>query len=365
MRRPLLPRAGAGNNDAIARTELGAVARRAGQDGRRRREPNVNGQVFPVLLLALVLDAAVGDPRWLYRLVPHPVALLGRAVEKLEARLNDPGARGAHRFALGSLVVVGVVLLAGACGVVLQRALSAWSYGWIVEAALVSVLLAFRGLYEHVRAVAVALPGGLAPARRAVRHVVGRDPESLDAPGLARAAIESTAENFSDGVVAPAFWYVLLGLPGMLAYKAVNTLDSMLGHRDERYEHFGKFAARLDDAMNWLPARLSGLLVCAAAWVMPGASAAGAWRSLRRDASRHRSVNAGWQEAAFAGALDLALAGPRRYQGRVIDDAWMGRGRRELQACDVHAALRLYLASGAVLAALTAVGWLLAASGPA
>jgi adenosylcobinamide-phosphate synthase len=175
---------------------------------------------------------------------------------------------------------------------------------------------------------------------------------------VARGGIESLAENFSDGVVAPAFWYILLGLPGMLAYKAINTLDSMIGHRSPRHLHFGRFAARLDDVANWLPARLSAVLLLSAALLLPGASAAGGWRTLD-DAPRHRSPNAGWPEAAIAGALGLRLAGPRRYAGETVDDAWMGNGRAAATPADISRALRLFVLACGLTGALLAVSALL------
>jgi adenosylcobinamide-phosphate synthase len=233
-------------------------------------------------------------------------------------------------------------------------------FGWLVEGLIASTLFAFRGLYDAVRAVAHGLGDSLEAGRNAVSRIVGRDPASLDAGGVARAAAESAAENFSDGFVAPVFWFLLLGLPGLLAYKAVNTLDSMIGHRNARFEAFGKVAARLDDAVNFLPARLAGLLLVLAALPLPGASAAGAWRSMLRDAPKHRSPNAGWQEAALAGALGLALAGPRQYGGQVVEDHWMGDGRRNVTAADLGRVLDLYLTAGALLFAAVIVALLLA-----
>jgi len=302
-----------------------------------------------ILLLALLLDAAVGDPGWLYRAVPHPVALLGRAVAAAERTLNRAGAAAPARFRRGLGLTLLTVLLAAALGRALEAALAGVSGGWAVEALLASTLIAGRGLHDHVAAVARALGETLAAGRAAVGRIVGRDPDSLDEAGVARAAAESLAENWSDGVVAPVFWFALFGLAGLAAYKAVNTLDSMIGYRDPRYADFGRAAARLDDAVNWLPARLAGLLLVLAAAVLPGASAAGAWRALRRDAPRHRSPNAGWQEAALAGALGFALAGPRRYAGRVIEDHWMGDGRSELTAADLRRALALYRAAWLLL----------------
>ncbi len=319
--------------------------------------PSDAAEVIAILLLALALDAVIGDPRWLYRLVPHPVALLGRLIAAGERRLNRPQIARPARLVRGLALALAVAAAAAASGWAIERALMPLPGGWGVEALVASSLLAFRGLYDHVRAVAEALGRDLDAARAEVGRIVGRDPGSLDAAGVARAAAESAAENFSDGVVAPAFWFLVLGLPGLFAYKAVNTLDSMLGHADARYEAFGKAAARLDDALNWVPARLAGLLLVAAAVLVPTASAGRAWRTMRRDASRHRSLNAGWQEAPLAGALGLRLAGPRTYPGGVVADAWMGEGRSELDAEDLRRALDLYVAATAWLAGLLAAAW--------
>jgi adenosylcobinamide-phosphate synthase len=189
-----------------------------------------------------------------------------------------------------------------------------------------------------------------------VAHIVGRDPEHLDAPAVARAAIESTAENFSDGVVAPMFWGVVAGLPGMLAYKAINTADSMIGHRSELYVDFGRFAARLDDIVSWLPARLAALLILAAALLASGVTPGAGWRAIWRDAAQHRSANAGWPEAAMAGCLGLRLAGPRRYGGQVIEDAWMGDGTPRATPADIRRALTLLVRACILSAALVACG---------
>ncbi len=314
--------------------------------------------IFAILLLAFMLDAAYGDPPWLYRRVSHPVALLGRILEAAEVRWNRPGLGARARFLRGLGFVLAVVAFAGGLGWAVERLCNSFPGGWVLEAVLASTLIAFRGLHDHVRAVAEALGFDLDEARAAVAHIVGRDPARLDAPGVARAAAESLAENFSDGVVAPLFWFALLGLPGLCAYKALNTLDSMIGQRNPRFEHFGKAAARLDDALNWVPARLAGLLFVLAALVLPQASAARAFRTMWRDAPRHRSPNAGWPEAALAGALGFALAGPRHYPDGVVPDHWMGDGRAELDAADLRAALRLYLVAGALIAGLLAVAWL-------
>jgi adenosylcobinamide-phosphate synthase len=297
------------------------------------------------LLLALILDLLLGDPRWLWRRVPHPAVAMGRAIARLEERWLDgaaPPAEQARRGRSASFLVIGASTLVA---FVVQVLCEAAPIGWLVLALVMSTLIAARGLYEHVAAVTAGLEQGLEEGRRAVAHIVGRDPASLDAHGVARAAIESTAENFADGVVAPLFWGVLLGLPGMAAYKAINTLDSMIGHRSPRHRHFGRFAARLDDLANWLPARLAALLILAASLCLPGATPAGGWRALWRDAPRHRSPNAGWPEAAIAGALGLRLAGPRRYAGETVDDAWMGAGRAAATPADIRRALRVLVAA--------------------
>ncbi len=311
-----------------------------------------------ILLLALALDAALGDPPWLSRVLPHPVVLLGRLIEIGEQRLNDPTKRPGALIARGMLLTLGLALLAAALGGLLAALLALIPGGWLLEALLAAMLLAGRGLHDGVRAVARALEAGLDEGRAAVGHLVGRDPQSLDEAGVARAALESLAENYSDGLVAPLFWFLLLGLPGLAAYKAINTLDSMIGHRSPRYLFFGRVAARLDDAVNWLPARLAGGLIVLAASLVPWADGGAAWRAMRRDAPRHRSVNAGWQEAALAGALGFALAGPRRYREEVVQDPWMGDGRRDLGPADIRRGLRLYLWAWALPAAPILLIWL-------
>ena len=312
---------------------------------------------FALALAALLVDAVTGDPPALYRRVPHPVAVVGRGIGILEARLNDAVLSDARRLARGGVAALLVVAVAAGAGALVHALASAAPAGAVIEAVAASVLVAYRGLRDHVGEVARGLESGLADARAAVSHLVGRDPASLDGPGVARAGIESLAENFADGVVAPLFWYVLLGFPGLLAYKAINTLDSMIGHRDPRYRHFGRVAARVDDAANWVPARLAAALLAGAALALPGASARGALRAAFRDARHHRSVNAGWPEAAMAGALGFSVAGPRSYGGRTVEDVWMGDGRRDLGSKDVRVALRHYMVATALLAALLAAGW--------
>jgi len=305
-------------------------------------------------LLALLFDALTGDPGWLYRRVPHPAVLLGRLIAIGERRWNQARLGPRASYLRGTALTFALIALAALLAWLIATVLATLPGGGYVEALLASTLIAARGLFQHVRAVATALERDLDAGRAAVARIVGRDPESLDGAGVARAALESLAENFSDGVVAPLLWYALLGLPGLAAYKAINTLDSMIGHRDPRHIHFGRAAARIDDLANWLPARIAGLLLCVAALPLRDASPRAAFAALRRDAPRHRSPNAGWQEAALAGALDMRLAGPRHYAATLVNDAWMGVGRTDLTAADVHRGLRLYLSANALLAALLA-----------
>jgi adenosylcobinamide-phosphate synthase len=311
---------------------------------------------FFALLAGLALDAVVGEMRPLFRFVPHPVAVVGGVIANLERRLNrESRGRGARR-ARGALVVLFVVVAATLCGWLLAVLARHWRWGWAIEIVAITVLVAQRSLYDHVFAVCRALEsGGVAAGRAEVAKIVGRDPNSLDEHAVARAGIESLFENFSDAVVAPALWYLLLGLPGLFAYKAINTLDSMIGHRDERYIDFGAFAARLDTVANFVPARLSALIVAAASVVVPQGNPAAALKTMLRDARKHRSFNAGWPEGAAAGALGLALAGPRRYGSELVNDPWIGDGRARATPADMRRALYLFVAACLVHAALIAV----------
>jgi adenosylcobinamide-phosphate synthase len=293
-----------------------------------------------VLIAALILDAVIGDPPWLWRTVPHPVALIGRLIDFLDNKLNRVHRSPLDRRLRGMAVAFGLTLVAIAAGVAVTELRHRWLWGWAVEGLLITLLVAQRSLFSHVAAVARALDReGLAGGRKAVGMIVGRDPESLDEFGVARAAIESCAENFSDAVVAPAFWYVLFGFPGLLAYKTVNTMDSMIGHRSEQYLEFGMAAARLDDVMNLLPARLSGLLLSLASLFVPRGRPIAALRIMLRDHGHHRSPNSGWPESAMAGGLDLSLAGPRRYPGYVAQEKWIGEGRARATTSDIRRAL--------------------------
>ncbi|HEX2113820.1 MAG TPA: adenosylcobinamide-phosphate synthase CbiB [Alphaproteobacteria bacterium] len=311
---------------------------------------------FFALLAGLALDAVAGEMRLLFRFFPHPVVAIGSVIAALDRRLNRE-ARGRNALRVrGALVALVVVAIAALCGWLVLTLSRLGRWGWLIEVFAIGVLVAQRSLYDHVFAVCRALEsGGLAAGRDAVSKIVGRDPNSLDEYAVARAGTESLFENFSDGVVAPAFWYLLLGLPGLFAYKAVNTLDSMIGHRNARYIDFGAFAARLDTAANFVPARLAALIIAAAAAVAPKGSPAASLKAMLRDARKHRSVNAGWPEAAAAGALGLALAGPRRYGAELVSDPWIGDGRARVTPADMRRALYLFVAACLVHAALIAI----------
>jgi adenosylcobinamide-phosphate synthase len=311
----------------------------------------------PALLLplALLLDAAMGDPDWLWRRAPHPVVLMGRLIGWLDRMLNRGESDRAKRLA-GVAALALLIAATGLAAAALHWLCVQHPLGFAVEVLAVSILLAQRSLYDHVRRVGSAFAqGGLTAAREAVSHVVGRDPNALDTSGVCRAAIETTAENFSDGVVAPAFWYLVAGLPGIAIYKAVNTADSMIGHRTARHRAFGWASARLDDALNFIPARLSGVLTVLAA-PLAGGSIADAWQVMLRDAHLHRSPNAGWPEAATAGALAVAIAGPRVYATGPVSDPYVNdAGRKDLHPGDIADTLRLFVAA-------CAMQWLLCAA---
>ncbi|HXP06481.1 MAG TPA: adenosylcobinamide-phosphate synthase CbiB [Stellaceae bacterium] len=315
----------------------------------------------PLLLLyvGLAIDAMCGEMGPVFRRIPHPVVLAGRAITFFEARLNRPIRSDSARRVRGVLTVIVLVGAAAALGWLIQWECRTSVAGAVVEAAIIGVLLAQRSLYNHVAAVSTALiHGGLISGRLAVSQIVGRDPESLDGAGIARAAIESLAENFSDGVVAPVFCYLLLGLPGLLAYKMANTLDSMIGHRSERYRAYGWAAARLDDLLNLIPALITGLLLVFASIFDHENSAVNALRIMLRDGRKHRSPNAGWPEAAMAGALGIALAGPRHYDEGTVDDPYLGDGSPIATPQDINRALNLYFRACVILGMLVMGAWL-------
>lgn len=306
-------------------------------------------------LAAMLAELATGYPGALYRRIGHPVTWIGRAIGAFEARWNGGNRTPAERRRSGAILVLLLLVGSIALGVALQMLAGlAGLSGFVLLALVAGSLLAQRSLHQHVAAVADALEGdGIEAARRAVAQIVGRDPDALDESAIARASIESLAENFSDAVVAPVFWLALGGLGGVLAYKAINTADSMIGHRNERYADFGRAAARLDDWINLPASRLSALLVAFAAMFRPRADAGQALAIVRHDARHHRSPNAGWPEAAFAGALGISLAGPRRYGGVITTNRAMNEtGRAALDASDIREALALYRRADAVLIVL-------------
>jgi len=313
-----------------------------------------------ILSLALLLDRFVGDPPQLWQRIPHPVVLFGKAISWGEKRWNNRNFSASALRRNGMWLTVGLVMACVVLGLVLEALLPfAGTAGAVAEILIVTVLLAQKSLADHVQAVALALrEEGIEGGRRAVSMIVGRNPEHLDEGGVSRAAIESLAENASDGIVAPAFWFLVGGLPGLFAYKLINTADSMIGHLKDRYRHFGRFAAKLDDVANYIPARLTGLLASlATAIARDWLSGKEAFSVMRRDARLHRSPNAGWPESAFAGGLGLALAGPRQYGTEKVEGPMLNAsGKRNANADDIDAALHLFwstmsLMTGLVIAA--------------
>ena len=290
------------------------------------------------MLLALSIDVGIGWPQALFARLGHPVTWIGALIAALDRGFTRDTMSVMTRGLAAVVAAVAVIALAALAGWIVVAILPDGVLGVLIAGVVAWPLIAARSLHDHVVAVMRPLRGGdLTAARAAVAMIVGRDPLLLDEAGVGRAAIESLAENTSDGIVAPIFWGVLLGLPGIAAYKAINTLDSMIGHRTPRHEAFGWAAARIDDVANLVPARLTAVLFAIVSG-QPGASASAAWQF----AGQHRSPNAGWPEAAMAGALGLRLAGPRSYEGSIVDDHWMGDGRAEATCADIRRALTLY-----------------------
>jgi adenosylcobinamide-phosphate synthase len=309
----------------------------------------------PLTVLALLVELIVGYPQSLARAIGHPVTWMGRLIDWLDKRYNREAADPAERRRSGTIALLVLLLTVGLVAFAIEGILLLLPLGWLAVALVGSTLFAQRSLYTHVADVAEALEeGGVDAGRMAVAQIVGRDTAGLDEAGVARAAIESLAENFSDGVVAPAFWMIIGGLPGAVLYKAINTADSMIGHRTERHQDFGRTAAQLDDLVNLPASRLSALVISGAAAFTRGASARSAWLTAWRDGSRHVSPNAGYPEAAMAGALGLSLGGPRSYGDKTMDGARLGDGRRSATAADIRAALALYIRADALLIAAVA-----------
>jgi adenosylcobinamide-phosphate synthase len=302
------------------------------------------------MLLALAIDAGLGWPERLFHAIGHPVTWLGRLIDFLDAAWNRDSDAPAFRRVCGAAAALAAIALAVALAWIVQEELAGWSHVAVVGI-LAWPFVALRSLHDHVAAVARPLElGDNKAARIAVSRIVGRDPDSLDEAGIARASIESLAENASDGVVAPVFWGVIFGLPGIVGYKAINTLDSMIGHRTPRHEAFGWAAARIDDVANFIPARLTGIL-----FALVAAEPRAAVRCMICDGPRHRSINAGWVEAAMAGALGVRLSGPRVYHGEVADEPWLNENARDPRADDIARALKLYRRAMLLLAVLLIV----------
>ena len=302
------------------------------------------------MLIALGLDACVGWPDSLYRCIGHPVSWLGRVITTCEHRLNTAQATDRYRFWAGACLSLGLVGLVSGLGMIVEHLLPDGWAGVVLVGILAWPLVAARSMYTHVAAVlSPMLAGDLTGARRAVSMIVGRDPDQLDQAGICRASLESLAENSSDGIVAPLFWGAVLGLPGIMAYKVINTLDSMIGHRNDRFEQFGKFAARLDDVVNLVPARLTGVLfafVSAHPWA--------ALSCMMREAGFHRSPNAGWPETSLAAALKVRLSGPRAYGDGLSDEPWVNGAASDPSPDDLKRGLQLYLRAMVALAACLA-----------
>jgi adenosylcobinamide-phosphate synthase len=309
-----------------------------------------------VVIAALAFDALIGDPDWLWRRLPHPVVLIGSLIGSLDHAFNQETRSSSYRKFAGVGVVILLLGMTAATGILIEAAFRLVPFGNLLLGLIASSLIAQRSLFQHVSRVKSAFAGGgLAAARDAVSMIVGRDPARLDEAGVCRAAIESCAENFADGVVAPVFWLTLLGLPGLIAYKAINTADSMIGHRTARHAQFGWAAARTDDLLNLIPARLSGLLLAAVAPISRG-SIVTSLKTMLRDANKHRSPNAGWPEGAMAGALDLALAGPRRYGEHIVDDPFLNDGaRKQATPDDIGRALTLLMTACVLQATIYAI----------
>ena len=303
------------------------------------------------MAVAMAVDALLGWPAPLFARVGHPVTWLGRLITTVDIAWNRPSDPPAFRRAAGVAGALVVIAVSAALGWVLQSVLALGWIQFVLVGILAWPLVALRSLDDHVAAVASPLQAGdIAGAREAVSRIVGRDPATLDEAGIARAAIESLAENASDGIVAPVFWGALFGLPGIFGYKAINTLDSMIGHRSERHEAFGWAAARIDDVANFIPARLTGFL-----FVLLAPRRAEALSCMTRDARRHRSPNAGWPEAAMAGALGVRLSGPRIYHGSITNEPWLNEGARDPLAADITQGLTVYRRAMLLLAGLLAI----------
>jgi adenosylcobinamide-phosphate synthase len=311
---------------------------------------------LPIALVALLLERFIGYPRHLLQQIGHPVEWMGRLIESLDRMLNSGGSVRWLARLKGILALLAVIVSVAAVTIPLAVICRSFQGGWVIEAILGVPFLAQVDLRRYVGAVAEGLDISLEQGRAAVSHIVGRDPSVLDEASVARAAIESLAENTSDAIVAPLFWLALFGLPGIAVYKAINTADSMIGHLNEHYRHFGWCAARLDDLVNLPCSRLTAFLIAAAVSLTSPSRGAGAFEVMMKDAKLHFSPNAGWPEAAMAGAMEVKLGGPRYYQGVKVDLSWIGRGRELLTADDIREGLKLHARTLNLLTVLVAIG---------
>ncbi len=297
---------------------------------------------FAAAALALLIERLFGYPKPLYNKIGHPVEWIGTILKKLETLLYDLEAEPLQARLRGVAALLALLLIVAIPAAIITNVLSTFTFGWIIETLLATALIAQHSLHEHVSAVGKGLDSSLAEGRRAVAKIVGRDPAALDESGVVKGALESLAENASDGIVAPVFWYALLGLPGIVAYKAINTADSMIGHKSERYIYFGWASARLDDLINLPASRLTGFLFAAAAAWNDKERGKTALQAMWRDAPKHQSPNAGWPESALAASLGVKFGGPRSYEGSRVKLPWMGEGRETLNRDDIRKGLRLY-----------------------
>ncbi len=297
---------------------------------------------FAAAALALLAERLFGYPKPLYSQIGHPVEWIGSLLSKLETAFYDTNAEPIEARLRGVAALTALLLIVTIPAILVSAFLSTFRFGWIIEALLATSLIAQHSLHEHASAVGKGLDISLAEGRKAVSQIVGRDPAQLDESGIVKAALESLAENTSDGIVAPVLWYALLGLPGIVVYKAINTADSMIGHRSERYVYFGWAAARLDDLVNLPASRLTGLLFASAAAWTDRERGKTVLSVMWRDAPKHNSPNAGWPESALAASLSVKFGGPRSYEGSKVDLPWMGEGRELLIRDDIRKGLRLY-----------------------
>ncbi len=297
-------------------------------------------------VFALLLDALIGDPKSLWSKVPHPAVMMGKVISWADQRFNDDDDPESTRKVNGILVCVALIVSM----LILAAIVCYLPFSWLLSVLIGASLLAQRSLVEHVQAVADALRISTTDGRVMVARIVGRDTANMSHEGISRSAIESAAENFSDGLVAPLFWFVVAGLPGILIYKIINTADSMIGYRTPRHQSFGWACARFDDVLNWIPARLTAVIILLTAQVKTSFS------KIHNDAIKHRSPNAGWPEAAMARALGVALSGPRSYEGEMRDFPWVNEnGRHEAGAVDIENACSILWKSWVIILAATTV----------